>query len=322
VTRVLIVDDSRAFRMILRRILEASPDLEIVGEAGDPFEARERIIALEPDVVTLDVNMPRMDGEHFLRLLMQAFPLPVVVITSEAHDDPARVATLRAAGAVEVVAKPASADREGFADALVAAVRAAGKRTVITASAPRIDLIAIGASTGGANATSRLLGGVAVNCPPIVIAQHIHPELAGSYAAWLGNNVPMQVREARDGDPVEPGLVLLPPCDRHIRIVRNHDRLRVSLGGGDKVNGHRPSVDVLFTSIAALDELRVVAILLTGMGNDGASGLLELRRHGAHTIAQEPRDCIVAAMPESAIRLGAAQAVMPVAAMARAVLGA
>jgi two-component system chemotaxis response regulator CheB len=321
-TRVLIVDDSRAFRIILRRILETSHELEIVGEAGDPFEARERIIALKPDVITLDINMPRMNGEHFLRLLMQAFPLPVVVITSEAHDDPGRVATLHAAGAFAVVAKPAGADREGFSAALVAAVRAAGKPTEITAAAPRVDLIAIGASTGGANATSRLLGGIAATCPPIVIAQHIHPELAGSYAAWLGNNVSMQVREARDGDPVEPGMVLLPPCDRHIRVVCNHDRLRVSLGGGDKVNGHRPSVDVLFSSIAALDDLRVVAILLTGMGNDGASGLLELRRRGARTIAQEPADCIVSAMPASAIRLGAAQAVMPVAAMARAVLGA
>lgn len=320
--RVLIVDDSRAFRMILRRMLEATPDLEVVGEAGDPFEARDRIIALRPDVITLDVNMPRMDGEHFLRLLMQAFPLPVVVITSEAHDDPARVATLRAAGAVEVVGKPAGAEREAFSAALIAAIRSAGKPTVITATASRVDLIAIGASTGGASATSRMLSHMAAACPPIVLAQHIHPELAGSYAAWLGNNVPMQVREARDGDPIEPGVVLLPPCDRHLRVVRNHDRLRASLGGGDKVNGHRPSVDVLFHSISALDDLRVVAILLTGMGTDGASGMLELRRHGARTIAQEPAECVVSAMPASAIRLGAAQAVMPVAAMARAILGA
>jgi two-component system, chemotaxis family, protein-glutamate methylesterase/glutaminase len=317
VKRVLIVDDSPAFRMILRRLLEGLGDIEVVGEAGDPFEARTRILELHPDVVTLDVNMPRMNGEQFLVHLMQAYPLPVVVVTGEAHDDPVRAAALRAAGAVAVLGKPTARDREAFTTAFAEAIRTATKPKTIARHRPPIDLIAVGASTGGATATAKLLGGLGTEPPPIVIAQHIHPGLAESYSSWLGHVAPMRVREARDGDPLEPGLVLLPPRDRHIRVVFAHERLRIALGNGEKVNGHRPSVDVLFSSIAAFEDLRVVAVLLTGMGTDGAQGLLELRRRGARTIVQEPTDCVVPAMPESAIRLGAAQTVVPVAGMAQ-----
>ena len=316
--RVLVVDDSRAFRMILRRVLESAPaEIAVCAEAGDPFEARAQILAVKPDVVTLDVNMPRMDGEQFLRHLMQVYPLPVIVITSEASD-PVRVAALRAAGAFAVVAKPSLGAKDAFQAALLDGVRAAVRPTTIAPSATTRaihDVIAIGASTGGAAATARLLAGMSADTPPIVIAQHILPNLAGSYASWLGQAAPMRVQEARDGDTLEPGVALLPPQDRHLRVVRNHDRLHVALGAGDKINGHRPSIDVLFGSLAALDRVRVAAVLLTGMGNDGAQGLLDLRKKGARTFAQEPGDCVVPAMPECAIRLGAAQRVMPAAQM-------
>jgi len=284
VIRVLVVDDSRAFRMILRRVLESAPaEIAVCAEAGDPFEARAQILAVKPDVVTLDVNMPRMDGEQFA-----------------------------------VVAKPSLGAKDAFQAALLDGVRAAVRPTTIAPSATTRaihDVIAIGASTGGAAATARLLAGMSADTPPIVIAQHILPNLAGSYASWLGQAAPMRVQEARDGDTLEPGVALLPPQDRHLRVVRNHDRLHVALGAGDKINGHRPSIDVLFGSLAALDRVRVAAVLLTGMGNDGAQGLLDLRKKGARTFAQEPGDCVVPAMPECAIRLGAAQRVMPAAQM-------
>jgi two-component system chemotaxis response regulator CheB len=323
VIRVLIVDDSRAFRLILRRELTAIRGVEVVGEASDPFEARERIVALAPDVLTLDVNMPRMDGDEFLRHLMAAYPLPVVVITSEAQGDAPRVAALRAAGAAAVIAKPTSSDRELFSAQLAVAVQTAAtaRASTVTPSATEPRVIAIGASTGGATATVEVLNGIGARCPPIVIAQHIHPGLAGNYAAWLGQVAPMAVREARDGDALEPDLVLLPPSDRHLRVVRSGDKLRVQLGADEKVNGHRPSVDVMFSSLARLDgEGRIVAIVLTGMGIDGARGLYELRRRGARTIVEDPFDCVVPSMPEAAIKIGAAQTVLRLALIARAAM--
>ena len=184
------------------------------------------------------------------------------------------------------------------------------------------DLIAIGGSTGGTAATAALLSGFPASCPPIVIVQDIHPELATSYTSWLARSAPMEVRSGRDGDPIEPGVAVLAKCDRHLRVVRNHNRLCVALDAGDYINGHRPSIDVLFASIATLDHVRAAAVLLTGTGSDGARGLLALRRRGVRTFVQEPAECVAPAMPNSAIRLGAAEHVLPLSAIARAIIAA
>ncbi len=328
--KVLVVDDSAVVRRLLTDAIAKERDLEVIGAAPDPFVARDKILALKPDVLTLDIEMPRMDGLTFLTKLMQFHPLPVVVISSvgQATCDVALEAVRR--GAVEVLAKPsgpysvgelgqvlgdkiraafAARLRKPSSGAAAAAVPAAVPVTV--GASPTAGLIAIGASTGGTQAIEELLVQMPEQCPPIVIAQHIPPVFSAAFANRLNSICRIEVKEGKDGDLVSPGRALVAPGNFHMTLRRTDGVLRVAVADGPRVHYQRPAVDVLFQSVASLRIRKTAGVLLTGMGCDGAQGLLELRRAGAFTIAQDEASCVVFGMPKAAIELGAAQKVLP-----------
>ncbi len=333
--RVLIVDDSAIVRKILSEALQGEAGIEVVGTAPDPYVARDKIIALKPDVLTLDVEMPRMDGLTFLKKLMKAHPMPVIMISSVTQASSAAAIDALAEGAVEVIAKPSGPYSVGeFRGTLAAKIRAAaacrtrlaGTRVPVsmdkdpTASvsiSSRVPLIAIGASTGGTDAIERILVGLPPALPPIVVVQHIPAGFSRAFADRLDKLCALRVREATDGDILEPGTVLVAPGNFHLTVTRSgsndktgRPRLRASVATGETVCYQRPSVDVLFNSVAALKLEGVIAFLLTGMGSDGAEGMLRLRREGSHTIAQDESSCVVFGMPKEAIRMGAAREVV------------
>lgn len=342
--RVLVVDDSAVVRKLLTEELEKQPDIRVVGTAVDPYVARDRILQLKPDVLTLDVEMPRMDGLSFLARLMKHYPLPVVVVSSLTPKNSEAALRALALGAVEVIAKPGSAfSIPDVSRQLVRAVRAAAVANVGAAptapSAPAAPvteaartalaqvrtthrLIAIGSSTGGTRALEALLPGLPAGSPGIVIVQHMPPGFTASFAQRLDGLCAMDVREARDGDAVAPGLVLIAPGDHHMVLQRSGARLEVAVKRGPPVHHQRPAVDVLFHSVARLAGRNAVGVILTGMGADGAAGLLAMRQAGAHTIAQDERSSVVFGMPKEAIRLGAAAEVLPLERIAPAMLGA
>jgi two-component system chemotaxis response regulator CheB len=341
--RVLIVDDSAIVRKILSEALSAETDLEVVGTAPDPYVARDKILALKPDVLTLDIEMPRMDGLTFLRKLMHFHPLPTVVISSLAQLSARAAIEAMSLGAVEVLAKPGGPYSVGeLKHTLAAKVRAAaGARLRRTSSAttaetvpttlvaaagavrstlPPDSLIAIGASTGGTEAISTVLRKLPQDCPPILIAQHIPPVFSKAFATRLNETCAMEVREAEDNDVLRPGLALVAPGDFHMLLRKAGGRYYVSVKTGPRVCYQRPSVDVLFSSIAEIAGDQTVAALLTGMGSDGAQGLLKLFKAGAHTIAQDEATCVVYGMPREAVELGATTQVLPLLAIAAAIL--
>ena len=320
--KVLVVEDSIVFRELLVQNLSRDPAIRVVGTARDPYEARDAILALKPDVMTLDVELPRMNGIEFLRKLIPQYPLPVVVISSLSD----KVFDAMSAGAVDFVAKPAVSSRKQLEDfikneLLVKIKIASGakigniKRTVMMnqeeqrPSVKRGNLIvAIGASTGGTEATSAVVRQYGPDIPGIVCVQHMPPGFTQMYAKRLDNECRFQVKEAETGDRVLPGRMLIAPGgDRHMHLVKVGTGYQVEIKAGPKVNGHCPSVDVLFDSVAKAAGADALGIIRTGMGGDGAKGLLAMRKAGARTIGQDESTCVVYGMPKVAYDLGAVE---------------
>jgi two-component system chemotaxis response regulator CheB len=337
---VLIVDDSSIVRQVLSQELSRQRGIRVLATAPDPFVAREKILALKPDVVTLDIEMPRMDGLTFLRRLMKYHPLPVVIVSSLTAKGTATAMACLEAGAVDVVGKPNESYSVGdlaehlgeiIRGAADMRVRAAGPhplaaRAADTATplptAPLLhpagallktthSVIALGASTGGTEALRAVLAGLPADAPGVVMTQHMPEGFTRSFAERLDTLCAMEVREAKDADWVVPGVALLAPGNKHMRLARDGARYIVRVCDGPRVCRHRPSVDVLFDSVAAAAGSNAVGVIMTGMGNDGSAGLLAMRRAGAVTIAQDEASCVVFGMPKEAIKLGGVQLVEP-----------
>lgn len=325
--QVLVVDDSPTMRSMISSVLASDAAIEVVGTAGDAAQARTAIKQLNPDVITLDVEMPNMNGLDFLEKIMRLRPMPVIMVstlTSKGAD--ASLAALEL-GAFDCIGKPTAGDPQPFAG-LVEKVKQAGKSKAHIASAasatppvngtpviedyrPGINIVAIGASTGGVEALITLLSNYPENCPPTLITQHMPEAFTSSFAARLDRLCRPDVAEATDGAPILPGKVYVAPGgERHLEVVGGTS-LRCRLREGETVNGHRPSVDVLFKSVAARCGKRAVGVILTGMGRDGAAGLLEMRKGGATTIGQNEASCVVYGMPRSAFEMGAVENQLP-----------
>ncbi len=321
--KVLVVEDSMVFRELLVQNLNRDPAIQVVATARDPYEARDAIIAHKPDVMTLDVELPRMNGIEFLRKLMPQYPLPVVVISSLSD----KVFDALNAGAVDFVAKPAVTAREQLEafikNELLVKIKIAStanisqikqkamhqmeQSSVLTSRGSDL-VVAIGASTGGTEAIFSVVQNFGADIPGVVIVQHMPPGFTSMYAKRLDNQCRVIVKEAETGDQVKPGHVLIAPGgDRHMRLVKVNGVYQVECKAGPKVNGHCPSVDVLFDSVAKVAGPKALGIILTGMGGDGAKGLLEMRRAGARTIGQDESTCVVYGMPKVAYDLGAVE---------------
>lgn len=330
--RVLIVDDSAVVRDVLSHELAMQPDIEVVDTAIDPYFARDKIVALQPDVITLDLEMPRMDGITFLSKLMHFHPMPVVVVSSLTPAGSETALDALAAGAFDVVAKPGPSYSVGsMAETLAETIRVAAaasarfsaRQTVvdppkkIAALNTTTDrVVAIGASTGGTVAIERVLSALPHDCPPVAVVQHMPAEFTRSFAQRLDSQCAATVKEAEDGEIMAPGKVLVAPGDRHLLIRRVGAVYRAELKSGPPVCRHCPSVDVLFRSVAASAGGNAVGVLLTGMGTDGAAGLGEMRRAGGLTLAQDEATSVVWGMPREAIEAGAACRVVPLDSMA------
>ncbi len=333
---MLIVDDSAIVRRILSDQLGRMPGIHVVGTAPDPYVARDRILQLEPDVLTLDVEMPRMDGITFLRKLMRHRPMPVVIVSSLTPAGSALAIDALQSGAIDVMPKPGAAYTVGeMAAELAEKIRAAAKvdramlrpRSPAEFAAQRLSLattttkvVALGASTGGTQALQFVLGTLPANAPAIVIAQHMPEHFTHAFADRLNAVCAVHVKEAENGDLVGPGRALIAPGNRHLVLRRRGSQYYVEVKDGPPVSGHRPSVDVLFKSAARYAGQNAVGVLLTGMGADGAEGLKEMRDAGARTIAQDELTSVVWGMPREAIRLGAADHVLGLPAIPRKVL--
>jgi two-component system, chemotaxis family, protein-glutamate methylesterase/glutaminase len=318
--RVLIVDDSAIVRKMLGEALAAEPDMEVVGTAPDPFIARDKIVSLRPDVITLDIEMPRMDGLTFLKKIMKFHPLPVIIISSLAQSSSQTALEALQCGAVEVLAKPGGPYSVGeLKHDLPHKVRAAAQARIskpkaqLAAPAPPAALssvsdstvIAIGASTGGTEALREVLTGLPANMPGILVVQHIPPVFSLAFANRLDNLCRLHIKEAADGDRLTPGLVLIAPGNFHMTLGKTGGQYSVRVQDGPRVCYQRPSVDVLFASVAQAAKGDAIGAILTGMGSDGAQGLLKMKRAGARTLAQDEASCVVFGMPREAIRMGA-----------------
>jgi two-component system chemotaxis response regulator CheB len=334
--RVLIVDDSAIVRKLLGEALSGESDIEVVGTAPDPYVARDKVLALSPDVLTLDIEMPRMDGLTFLKKLMLFRPMPVIVISSLARAScQAGVEALRA-GAVEVMAKPGGPYSVGeLRVSLAGKIRAAAASHVEKRGPPKaqqeappppaagksnpLAIIAIGASTGGTEAIEEVLTHLPGDMPGIVITQHIPAGFSRAFADRLNRLCAMRVAEAADGDVVQPGLALVAPGNFHMVVRKTGGGYRVAVKDGPMVCYQRPSVDVLFSSVAEVAGSDAVGVILTGMGSDGAQGMKKMKTAGAQTIAQDEASSVVFGMPKEAIRLGGAGRVVPLTSVAQAV---
>ncbi len=345
--KVLIVDDSAIVRKILVETLAGERDIEVVGTAPDPYIARDKIVALNPDVLTLDIEMPRMDGLTFLGKLMQHHPLPVVIISSLAQSSCNIAVEALRIGAMEVLAKPAGPTSVGELRTLLASkIRTAASGSVSArpaltqppstakptagAKAPvaaavttnlysSSDVVAIGASTGGVAALQQVLTQMPAAMPPILVTQHIPAVFSKAFADRLHQLCELSVKEAEDGDVLRPGHVLLAPGDRHMIMQRGASGYVVAIKDGPQVCYQRPSVDVLFHSVARVAGQHAVGVILTGMGADGADGLLAMKKAGAHTIAQDEASSVVFGMPKEAIHRGAVDEVYSLTQIASAV---
>lgn len=319
--RVLVVEDSIVFRELLVQNLGKDPAIQVVATAKDPFEARDAIIAHKPDVMTLDVELPRMNGIEFLRKLMPQYPLPVVVISSLSD----KVFDALNAGAVDFVAKPTVTNRTQLEDfiknELLVKIKIAStakisniKKVVMMQEQQHLSvksnnlIVAIGASTGGTEAIFDVVKEFGTDIPGIVVVQHMPPGFTAMYAKRLNDQCRIQVKEAQTGDVVKPGHMLIAPGgDLQMRLLKINGTYQVECKRGERVNGHCPSVEVLFESVAKAAGKNAVGIILTGMGGDGAKGLLSMRRAGARTIGQDESTCVVYGMPKVAYDLGAVE---------------
>ena len=330
--KVLVVDDSPTMRAIIKARLSDDPGLSVVGEAGDPYSAREAIKALSPDVITLDIEMPKMNGLEFLDKIMRLRPMPVIMISTNTQKGASMSVEALARGAVDCIGKPVSGDFEGaFADlpgkvhaAAKANVRQKSPRKVVAskndaAYQPGDKVVFIGASTGGVDALLSVLSTFPKNCPPTLITQHMPPGFTSSFAARLNATCAPRVAEATDGAPIEPGRVYIAPGGNTHLEVEGRLHLKCRLSPGKPVSGHQPSVDVLFNSAARL-RAKAVGVLLTGMGKDGADGLLAIRNAGGHTIGQDEKSSVVYGMPRVAAEMGAVRQQVSLPFIARKIL--
>jgi two-component system chemotaxis response regulator CheB len=329
-TRVLIVDDSALIRQVLTRVLESDPSITVVGAAPDPFVAREMIKALNPDVLTLDIEMPRMDGLAFLEKIMALRPMPVVMVSSLTQKGAETALRALEIGAVDYVAKPAVGLADGMMalrDEIVSKVKAAGRARVrpLSQETPAVvqrpagtgyrsseKLIAIGASTGGVEALHTLLGAFPPDAPAILVTQHMPPMFTVSFAKRLDQRCAITVAQAVDGERVLPGHAYIAPGSHHLELARSGANYVCRLHDRAPVSGHRPSVDVLFQSVAKAAGADAVGIILTGMGKDGAEGLLTMRGAGASTIGQDEASCVIYGMPKAARDCGATEVELPI----------
>jgi two-component system chemotaxis response regulator CheB len=342
--RVLIVDDSAIVRRVIRETLEREPDIEVIGTAADPIFALEMMKNAWPDVITLDVEMPRMDGITFLRKIMSEHPTPVVICSSFTEKGAQLTMDAMVAGAVSIITKPKTGINQYLLDAandLVTAVRAASRANmrnvgpaarVTTPSPPKLTadamlaegtaattsmaktsegIVAIGTSTGGTQALEVILRMLPEHCPGIVIVQHMPEKFTAMFAERLNTLCQVEVREACDGDWVIPGRVLIAPGGKHMMLRRSGSHYIVEVADGPLVNRHKPSVDVLFRSVAEVAGKNSIGIIMTGMGDDGARGLHEMHEAGAKTIAQDEASCVVYGMPKEAVKLGGVDKILP-----------
>lgn len=318
--RVLVVEDSKVFRDLLVNNLNIDSKIEVVASAVDPYEARDKIIEYQPDVMTLDIELPKMNGLDFLKKLLPQYPIPVVIISSLSE----KVFDAMQAGAVDFVAKPSTSDKDAlqrfFQKELPVKIKIAStarisqfkknitvKKRMVAGNKGEM-IIAIGASTGGTEAIADVLREYGTDIPGIVIVQHMPPGFTEMYARRLNEQCRIRVKEAKTGDVVVPGQALLAPGgNQQMRIIKVGNNFQVELKRGSKVSGHCPSVDVLFESVSKVVKDRAIGIILTGMGGDGARGLLEMRKSGAKTIGQDEESCVVYGMPKVAYDIGAVQ---------------
>ncbi|WP_421419026.1 protein-glutamate methylesterase/protein-glutamine glutaminase [Pseudoalteromonas lipolytica] len=325
--KVLIVDDSPLIRGLLKEILEQADDIHVVGSAEDPYEAREQIKRFNPDVLTLDIEMPKMDGLSFLKNLMRLRPMPVVMISTLTQKGSPITLEALETGAVDFIAKPTanvSQSLQRYAHLLHQKIRtAAGARVrafkeqnleadsaLSTLQFKANSVLAIGASTGGTEAIKEVLVRMPEQCPPIVITQHIPPVFSTSFAMRMDRTCKINVKEAEHGDKLRPGWAYIAPGDQHLSVVKQGSALYCQLDTSELVNRHRPAVDVLFNSLLVACPKATIAALLTGMGSDGAKGLLALKQAGAYTIAQDELSSVVWGMPKAAIELDAAHEIV------------
>ena len=337
--RVLIVDDSASVREALSQVIGTEPDMEVMATAGDPFAAARQIQLEVPDVILLDLEMPRMDGLTFLRKIMAQKPIPCVLCSTLLEEGSETLFAALEAGAVEVIQKPRLDTKKFFiesqtriGDAIRAAARARPRARspardvqkklnadVIMPPPVRMrslthtteKVVCIGASTGGTESLREVLAALPVDCPGIVIVQHMPEHFTGAFARRLDGLCQIDVKEAQDGDPVQAGRALIAPGNRHLVLQRSGARYHVAVKDGPAVSRHRPSVDVLFRSAAQYAGPNALGVFMTGMGDDGARGLLEMRKAGASTVAQNEETCVVFGMPKEAIALGAAEKIAP-----------
>ncbi len=330
--KVLIVDDSATARAVLKEILSDADDIEVVGVAPDAYVARDKIVQLRPDVICLDVEMPRMDGITFLKKLMKHMPTPVIMVSSLTRKGAQTTLDALDAGAIDYVEKPHSNIYDGsneIKDILLEKIRVASKANVkklITASLPSNGevvkgisslaettkkVIAIGASTGGTEALKDVLVKMPSSSPGIIIVQHMPPAFTAAFAQRLNTLCEIEVKEAKNGEFVETGKALIAHGAYHMVLRRSGARYYVELGGGPTVSGHKPSVDVMFNSVAKVAGANAVGVILTGMGADGAKGMLNMHKNGAKTIAQDEGSCVVFGMPKVAIELGGVDKISP-----------
>jgi two-component system chemotaxis response regulator CheB len=346
--KVLIVDDSASVRQVLKVILESDPQIEVMGVASDPYVAVERIKQEIPDVITLDIEMPRMDGLTFLERIMSQHPIPVVICSTLAGAGSDTALAALEKGAIEIIAKPRLGAREFFEESRVricdvvksaARARIPKARTVRLAVAPKLTadavlpkpvskaliqttqkVVVVGASTGGTEALREFLEAMPLDAPGIAIVQHMPEEFTARFAERLDKTCRISVKEAADNDSVIRGQALIAPGNRHLLLKRSGARYFVELRDGPLVSRHRPSVDVLFRSAARYGGRNVMGVIMTGMGDDGARGMLEMKQAGAFNIAQDEASCVVFGMPAEAIKTGAVDRVMPLSAIASEVV--
>ena len=333
--RAVVIDDSLTMRSVISQILNADPEIEVVGVARDPYEGRQAIKQLNPDVVTLDVEMPRMNGIEFLEKIMRLRPMPVVMVSTLTQAGAEATLQALSIGAVDYAAKPTNGDMSSLRHSLPDIVRSAAQakvRATQRTSGPSVmkgaassykphgKFICIGSSTGGVEALSTLLSTFPANCPPTAIVQHMPEHFTSSFAARLNRTCQAEVREAKEGDYLEEGLILLAPGDRAHRTLRGRTKPQCVFKEEPSQVLHRPSVDILFESAAETLKDKAVGVILTGMGKDGAKGLLQMRQAGAYTVGQDEASSLIYGMPKAAFEAGGVARQAPLSKIAHIIL--